>query len=276
MGDREMMALYLDYLAVEKGLSPNTITAYRSDLNRLQRSLGPKRKLERATKEDLLKVLNDMRVEGRAPRSVARWTVAVKGFFAYMLAEGVLDFERNLPAREIDLVAPTAILLAREDLHPAVVPLFIQAAEEAFGNGDLLTEPGRFPSSGNLDAPLAPAAKEYFKNGSSFLYRVFPFAIAATLDRLKIMLLPVLTLLLPLVRVAPPLMRWRTRRKIFRWYRHLERIERESETDRTARLAQLDEIEREIVETVDVPASYMEELHQLRLHLERVRARIDR
>jgi integrase/recombinase XerD len=90
MDERGKLGLYLDYLAVERGLSPNTIAAYRSDLNRLRKFLGPKRKLERATKEDLLKILNQMRIEGRAPRSVARWTVAVKGFFAYMLEEGLL------------------------------------------------------------------------------------------------------------------------------------------------------------------------------------------
>jgi integrase/recombinase XerD len=97
--DRGMLAHYLDYLIVEKGLSPNTISAYRTDLRRLQKSIGPKKKLERATNEDLLKVLKQMRVEGRAPRSVARWTVAIKGFFAYMLAEGVLTKD---PAVHLD------------------------------------------------------------------------------------------------------------------------------------------------------------------------------
>ena len=193
-----------------------------------------------------------------------------------VLAEGVLDLERNLLAREVNLVAPTAVLLAADDLHSALVPLFIQASEETHGPGDLLSGPGSFPTPRNLEAPLASAAEEYFKNGSSFLYRVFPFGIAATLYRLKILLLPLLTLLLPLMKVAPPLIRWRTRSKVFRWYRHLERIEREPEAEHASRLAQLDAIERDIVETVDVPASYMEELHQLRHHLERVRARIDR
>lgn len=219
--------------------------------------------------------------EGRALRllDVDRWLAYTRRrpyLSRVILAEGVLDLERNQPARELDLVAPTAVLLAAEDLHSALVPLFIQASEETHGSGDLLSGPGSFPSPRNLEAPLAAAADHYFKHGSSFLYRVFPFDVAATLDRLKILLLPLLTLLLPVMRLAPPLIRWRTRRKVFRWYRHLERIEREPETDHASRLAQLDEIEREIVETVDVPASYMEELHQLRLHLERVRARLDR
>jgi len=194
-----------------------------------------------------------------------------------VLAEGVLDLERNLPARPVDLVAPTGVLLARADLHPALIPLLIEAAQEVHGAGDALTAPGTFPSTGNLDAPLAPAARRYFAQGPSFLYRVLPFPVAATLDRLKILLLPLLTLLLPLVRVAPPLYRWRIRRKIFRWYAHLERIESRFERSlepRDASVEALAEVEREIRESVDVPASYMEELHNLRMHLERVRARV--
>ena len=192
------------------------------------------------------------------------------------LPQGVLDFERNLPDRDIGLVAPTAILMGDAELHDALVPLLIQAAEEAHGVGDLLAEPGTFPTLNKLDVPASRAATEYFKNGSSFLYRVFPFGVAATLDRLKILLLPIITLLLPIFKMAPPLLRWRTRRKIFLWYRHLERIERESRATPESCIAQLDDIEKEIVESVDVPASYMEELHQLRLHLDRVRTRIVR
>ncbi len=196
-----------------------------------------------------------------------------------VLPQGGLDLERNVPDRNINLVAPTAVIVARKDIHPALVPLAIQAAEQVHGGGDLLAAANSFPSPKNLAAPLAPAADEYFRNGLSFLYRVFPFGVAATLDRLKIMLLPLLTLLLPLLRVAPPLYRWRIRRKVFRWYGHLQEIERSFECDRSAHADCLDELSRveaEIVETVDVPASYMEELHNLRMHLERVRARIKR
>ena len=84
-------ARYLDYLAVEKGLSQNTIAAYKNDLNRLQRSLSRGRNPERATRADLLRILQTMRLDGRSPRSVARWIVAIKGFLGYLLAEGVID-----------------------------------------------------------------------------------------------------------------------------------------------------------------------------------------
>ena len=80
---------YLDYLSVERGLASNTIAAYRSDLDRLARALGS-RTLERTREEDLTRVLRHMRVGGSSPRSVARWIAAVRGFFSFLQAEGVL------------------------------------------------------------------------------------------------------------------------------------------------------------------------------------------
>jgi integrase/recombinase XerD len=88
-GGVDRLGRYLDYLSAEKGLAPNTIAAYRSDLTRLARSMG-RRSLERARQEDLLGALRRMRLAGASPRSVARWVVAVRGFFSYLLLEGVI------------------------------------------------------------------------------------------------------------------------------------------------------------------------------------------
>ena len=199
-----------------------------------------------------------------------------------VLAEGVLGFERDVPDRELDLVAPTATLVAREDLHPALIPLFIQAAERIHGGGDIFSAPGVFPSPENLGVPLAESARRYFAYGQSFLYRVLPFQLAAALDRLKIMLLPLLTLLLPLFRFAPPLYQWRIRSQIYRWYKALEKVERRRLEEGSGgagdpeRLAELEEVDREIRERVNVPASYMEELYNLRMHLSRLREELAR
>ena len=67
----ERLAHYLEYLAAERGLAPNTLAAYRSDLQRLARSMG-RRPLERAREEDLLRALRHMRVAGSSPRASAR------------------------------------------------------------------------------------------------------------------------------------------------------------------------------------------------------------
>jgi integrase/recombinase XerD len=82
---------YLDHLAVERGLSGNTIDAYRRDLQILARHVGPRRNPESVRREDLVELLRRMRVEGRAVRSVARWLVSVRGFLSYLKREGVLE-----------------------------------------------------------------------------------------------------------------------------------------------------------------------------------------
>jgi integrase/recombinase XerD len=96
---RGWFARYLEFLVVERGLSENTLAAYRADLRRLQRSIGETRNLEDATHGDLLGVLKRMRVEGRSPRSVARWVVAVRGFFGYLVAEGAI---KDDPSAHLD------------------------------------------------------------------------------------------------------------------------------------------------------------------------------
>jgi integrase/recombinase XerD len=92
-------AQYLDYLISERGLSQNTVQAYRSDLCRLARWLPRGRNLEDAGRAELRRALQQMRVEGRSPRSVARWIVAVKGFFSFVLAEDVIKED---PAAKLD------------------------------------------------------------------------------------------------------------------------------------------------------------------------------
>jgi len=93
-------ARYLDYLAVERGLAENTLAAYRRDLEALDRGLGKKRRLEQTQREDLLRHLRSMRLEGRSARSVARWLVAARRFFAYLIEEGVRTED---PTAHLDL-----------------------------------------------------------------------------------------------------------------------------------------------------------------------------
>lgn len=92
------LARYLDDAVAERGLSENTIAAYRNDLNRLSRAMKG-RPLAEAESADLLTVLRRMRLDGRSPRSVARFTVSVRGFFVYLLQRGAI--ERN-PAEHLE------------------------------------------------------------------------------------------------------------------------------------------------------------------------------
>lgn len=190
--------------------------------------------------------------------------------------EGSIDLAGNVPARDIDTVAPAATLLAQAELHPAVVGLLVQCARIHFSSRGVLEDEGEFPTLALLDVPPSIAARTALESGPSFLYRAFPFQIAALIDRLKILLLPLITLLFPIFRLAPPLYRWRIRRRIFRWYGQVLALEKrlsvgEAKPEEFAAAAlELDRFDAELTST-SVPLSYADELYHLRLHLRMVR-----
>ena len=92
------------------------------------------------------------------------------------------------------------------------------------------------------------------------------------------MLLPLLTLLIPLIKIVPPGYRWRVRHKIFHWYRELQAVDLEvSEKDPLEKLntylAELKKIDEE-VKHVSVPLSYAAELYALRIHIAHLERKI--
>ncbi|REJ97471.1 MAG: C4-dicarboxylate ABC transporter substrate-binding protein [Planctomycetota bacterium] len=196
-----------------------------------------------------------------------------------VLHQGMVDFERDLPARDVSLIAPTANLVARSDIHPALIPLMLSAAEKVHEGGGLLEEPGEFPSALHVDAPLHADAARYLKSGPSILFKYLPFSVAATLDRMKLMLLPFCTLLFPLIKAAPPVYRWRIRYRIYRWYHVLREIDQKLKNadpaaDFSDDIERLKTLESELTE-VSVPLSYMEEFYNLHLHIAFVRGRLE-
>ena len=201
---------------------------------------------------------------------------------AVTLPEGVLDLANNIPGQEVTLVSPVATLVAREHLHPALIDLVMRAAQEIHGGQGLFEAAGQFPSAQNVDFPLSAEAERFFKSGPSFLRRVLPFWAATLVERTWILILPVLTLLIPLLRIAPPTYRWQVRRRIYRWYRDLRELEAELQAADARRDAvtmksirtRLAALQDEVGQVV-VPLSYADNLYHLRLHIEFVRERYD-
>ena len=196
------------------------------------------------------------------------------------LPEGAIDLAANLPGADLTLLSPLATLVARDDLHPALIDLVLRAASEIHGGPGLFEEPGQFPSPHNVDFPLSDEAERYFQSGLPFLRRVLPFWAATLVERLWVLLLPALTLLIPLLRIAPPTYRWQVRRRIIRWYRDLRRLEADlqaaAEAGDAAGLGEaLAALERLQVESgrIAVPLAYADNLYNLRLHIEFVRRR---
>ncbi len=197
-----------------------------------------------------------------------------------ILGEGVLDLERNLPEEDVSLLAAAASLVARRDLHHALVPLLLGAMEEVHGGIGRLTAAGTFPSQLYVEFPLRAEAEHYLENGPSFLQRYLGFRAATSVDRLKILLLPLVTLLIPVFKAAPPIYRWRIRSKIYRWYEDLSWAdeilhEQPSDEEIAVHLGELRKLEKEVAQ-VSVPLSYMDEYYSLRVHIQLILAKLER
>lgn len=195
-----------------------------------------------------------------------------------VLPQGVIDLVGNLPARDIELVAPTAALVVRDDTHPAIVSLLAEAAQEVHGRAGLFNKAGEFPTAHDPAFEMSADAQRYYKQGAGGLRRVLPFWLANFVERMAIMLVPALTVLLPLVKVVPWLYRWRIRQRLFYWYRQLRQLEERVVSvtggESVAKLKlELDEIDQS-VSLVPAPIEFAEQFYNLRSHVELVRQRL--
>jgi TRAP transporter TAXI family solute receptor len=196
------------------------------------------------------------------------------------LYRGVIDLAAILPREDVTLIAPAAQIVVREDLHPAIQSLLIEAAFREHAGGSLLADPGRFPTPQLSDIAISEEAERYYKNGPSFLRRIFPYSVANFLERAWVLAIPLITLLIPLVRAAPPLYRWRIRRKIYVWYNDLRALEAAGRAactpeERTEVRAKLAGLQHE-TGNVEVPVSYTDDLYRLRAHIRFVAEIVDK
>ena len=194
------------------------------------------------------------------------------------LPMGSIDLGKNMPAKNLSLLAPTAELVARSDLHPALSDLLIEAAREVHGKATLLQRAGEFPAPLAHEYPISDDAARYYKSGKSFLYRHLPFWLASLADRTMVVLVPIILLLVPGLRLAPQLYRWRISMRIYRRYGELMALEREvlaqpAPGQRAELLKRLDDIEK-AVNGIKVPATFAEQFYVLRQHIIFVRGQL--
>jgi len=193
-----------------------------------------------------------------------------------VLPRGVVDLAADLPPADVHLVATTASLLVRADLHPALQQLLVQAAGPVHGGAAWFARPGEFPNPGADGFALSDEAARHYRSGPPWLQRHLPFWLANFIDRMWIVVLPLLAVLLPLSRVLPPLVTLRLRSRVFRWYAHLRALEAALERP-DADLPRLrDALERldHQTEHIGVPLAFAHELYDLRQHIHGVRKRL--
>ncbi len=199
---------------------------------------------------------------------------------ALTLPQGSMDLVHEYPRQNTQLFAPTATLVARDDLHPALVSLLLQAATEVHSGAGPFHRVRDFPAPRDGDYPLSSEAQRYYKSGPPFLQRYLPFWVAVLVDRLLFLLLPVLAIAVPLLRVMPSVYSWRIRRRIYQWYGELKYLEQETrENPDPSRIGQflerLDHIEDRAFRRT-LPLAFQNEMYTLREHINLVRHTLDK
>ncbi len=193
-----------------------------------------------------------------------------------VLPRGVVDLVRDTPPRDTVLLATTANVIVRDDLHPALISQLLQAMSEVNGKSGFFQRAGEFPAYKDLSFELSDEAKRYYKSGPPFLQRYLPFWIAVLVERLFVLILPIVILLLPLLKIAPSIYSWRVRSKIFRSYGDLKFLENElrqayDSTRHAEYLTRLNRIEEDAYSR-NIPLSFSDLFYTLRVHINLVRS----
>jgi len=198
-----------------------------------------------------------------------------------LLAPGVklMSFARTAAYSKVfPFLAPVTLPQGAIDL--ALIDLLMEAMAQIHGGADVLHKAGDFPSSRSPGFPLSGEAQRFYKSGPPLLQRYMPYWAATFLERIVVMLVPLIAVLLPVMRFAPDLYRWRIRSRIYRWYGELKLLELElKEKFDASRVAEyrkrLDSLD-ERANMRPMPLAFFDQVYTLRQHVDLVRGTLDR
>lgn len=194
-----------------------------------------------------------------------------------VLPKGALSLENNIPPREVNMLAPTVTLVARQSMNQALVYLVLKVISRVHGGAGMLQQSGEFPADKDSDFEMSSQAKHFYESGPPFLDRYLPFWAATFVNRVLIILLPLAAIAIPLSRIAPAIYTWLVKSRIYRLYGELRFLETRL---RNARQDELDDLRKELdaidnkVNNMRLPVSFSSHLYELRSHIGLVRARL--
>ena len=213
-------------------------------------------------------LINLSQAEGIARRLPYLSTVVLKA--------GSVDAVSQTPPQDITLLATTANLVVRQDTHPAIAYLLLEAARDTHKGATLLNRPSEFPNPRGTDFPLSDEATRYFKDGRPFLQRYMPFWLANALQRLLLILIPLAAIGIPVLKLIPDILQFKEKNRLYRRYGQLLKME----TDIRARQLSMEEIQAARKELDDIEdkiskskftLEFADRVYTLRQHVDYVR-----
>ena len=192
------------------------------------------------------------------------------------LPEGVINFGGSIPRTDISLVGTTNAVIVRKDLHPQIIYLLLQAMVEEHKKAGLFERAEEFPTPLDSEFVVAEGAIDFYKNGSSFLYRSLPFWMVTHVERLIAVLLAAAAIVIPIFNFAPKLYQGFLQSRMRKLYRRLRIIENEMETQLTeAKVAALQSDFENIVRMARIlPMRHSDLFFDFNRHIESTRTRL--
>jgi hypothetical protein len=214
-----------------------------------------------------------------------------------VLRQGAVEFDPETPAKDITLVASSVALVVRTSLNPSLQTLLASAVIhnpkpgfDSTGEPILFHKAGEFPHINDPEFEVTPAVRQLYKTGSlPVLLRAtaqmeatlgLPFWPAAFVNehgtQTVLVLIPLLSIIVPLFHYLPLLYKWSVRRRLLAWYRQLRALETALDAaprDLAAKHAALDRIDA-AVSRVRIPLPFSDQIYDLRSHIDLVRRRL--
>ena len=118
VSDQEILSMYLNYEAVEKGLSSNTLESYKRDIAIYLDFLGRNKKtILKATRKDIEKFLSERKEQGSKSRTVARNKVSIVNLYKFLVMENYISKNPtdNLEVIRLKRVLPESLTTTEVD-----------------------------------------------------------------------------------------------------------------------------------------------------------------
>src|SRR5262249_13279904 len=188
----------------------------------------------------------DIRLMNFAPE-IDAYTNRFPALSKLVLREGAVEFDPELPSADIVLLATSAAVVVRSDLHPALVSLLAHAlihnpksGFDKSGDPVLFYKSGEFPWAHDPEFRFSNEALNVHKSGElPTLLRVvaplnkrlgLPFSLTAFANahgaQTILLLIPLFAIALPMIKAIPALYVWSIRQRLLYWYRQLGALER--------------------------------------------------
>ncbi|WP_270729739.1 TAXI family TRAP transporter solute-binding subunit [Shimia sp. Alg240-R146] len=191
---------------------------------------------------------------------------------------GAISLGRSIPPTPQKVLALETRLAMVPDLHPALINRLTMAAKELHASRDIITGRHAFPTVQGTGMEMNSVARELIQNGPSTWHGLLPYWMAAQVNRLLLLILPILFIVVPLLRVLPSLYAYFMGWRVWQHYPLIRQIEDELATHQDAEaLAAMDrnliEMDERIAQ-LGLPAAYRQAAYHARMHIDLVRKRI--